>query len=74
MESTLALAAADGHRLAAYRTDPPDKPRGGLVVVQEIFGVNSHIRGIADGFAADHAESPKRARERTLAFFRQHLG
>jgi carboxymethylenebutenolidase len=53
MGSTLELVAADGHRLAAYRADPPGKPRGGLVVVQEIFGVNSHIRGVADGFAAD---------------------
>jgi carboxymethylenebutenolidase len=53
MGTTLELAAADGHRFAAYRADPPGKPRGGLVVVQEIFGVNSHIRSMADGFAAD---------------------
>jgi carboxymethylenebutenolidase len=53
MGTPLELAAADGHRFAAYRADPPGKPRGGLVVVQEIFGVNSHIRGVADGFAAD---------------------
>jgi carboxymethylenebutenolidase len=53
MGTPLELAAADGHRFAAYRADPPGKPRGGLVVVQEIFGVNSHIRSMADGFAAD---------------------
>jgi carboxymethylenebutenolidase len=53
MSTTLELAAADGHRFAAYRADPPGKPRGGLVVVQEIFGVNSHIRGVADGYAVD---------------------
>jgi carboxymethylenebutenolidase len=53
MGTPLELAAADGHRFAAYRADPPGKPRGGLVVVQEIFGVNSHIRSVADGFAAD---------------------
>jgi len=53
MGTSLELAAADGHRFSAYRADPPGKPRGGLVVVQEIFGVNSHIRGVADGFAAD---------------------
>jgi len=47
------LSAADGFRLAAYRADPEGKPRGGLVVVQEIFGVNSHIRSICDGYAAD---------------------
>ena len=53
MGTSLALAAADGHRFSAYRADPPGKPRGALVVIQEIFGVNSHIRGVADGFAAD---------------------
>src|SRR5213078_5085018 len=49
------LTAADGFRMAAYRADPAGqgKPRGGLVVVQEIFGVNSHIRSVCDGFAAD---------------------
>lgn len=53
MQEQLELSAADGHRLAAYVAAPPSTPRGGLVVVQEIFGVNSHIRGVADGFAAD---------------------
>ncbi|MEO6743752.1 MAG: dienelactone hydrolase family protein [Caldimonas sp.] len=47
------LQAADGHRLAAYRAVPAGKPRGALVVVQEIFGVNSHVRAVADGYAAD---------------------
>lgn len=36
-----------------YRAEPPGKPRGAVVVIQEIFGVNSHIRSVADGFAAD---------------------
>src|SRR5256885_9174852 len=47
------LTASDGHKLSAYRAEPKGKPRGGLIVVQEIFGVNSHIRSIADGYAAD---------------------
>src|SRR5438046_7553994 len=49
------LTAADGFRMAAYRADPAGqgKPRGGVVVVQEIFGVNDHIRSVCDGFAAD---------------------
>src|SRR5438270_8235295 len=47
------LTASDGFRLSAYRADPEGKPRGGLVVVQEIFGVNSHIRSVCDGFARD---------------------
>jgi carboxymethylenebutenolidase len=47
------LTASDGHRLSAYRAEPSGKPKGGLVVAMEIFGVNSHIRAVADGYAAD---------------------
>ena len=47
------LMAGDGFKGVAYRTDPAGEPRGGLVVAQEIFGVNSHIRSVCDGFAAD---------------------
>jgi len=49
----LELTAADGVKLSAYRADPSGRPRGGLVVAQEIFGINSHIRNVCDGFAAD---------------------
>jgi carboxymethylenebutenolidase len=50
---TITLTAEDGHRLSAYRAAPDGAPRGGLVVIQEIFGVNSHIRKVTEGFAAD---------------------
>lgn len=53
MGTMIELAAADGHKLAAYRAEPKGKPRGGLVLVQEIFGVNSHVKAVSDGFAAD---------------------
>jgi carboxymethylenebutenolidase len=53
MGAFIELAASDGFRLAAYRADPAGAPRGGLVVAQEIFGVNAHIRGVCDSFAAD---------------------
>ncbi len=53
MGSMLELKAADGHKLAAYRAEPSGKARGAVVVIQEIFGVNKHIRGVADGYAAD---------------------
>jgi carboxymethylenebutenolidase len=53
MGETITLTAEDGHKLAAYRAAPKGTPRGGLVVVQEIFGVNSHIKRVVDGFAAD---------------------
>ncbi len=53
MGSMIELKAADGHKLAAYRAEPAGKARGALVVIQEIFGVNKHIKGVADGYAAD---------------------
>jgi carboxymethylenebutenolidase len=52
MGMTIELTAADGHKFAAYRADPSGKPRGAIVVVQEIFGVNNHMRRVTDGFAA----------------------
>ncbi len=51
MGETIRLTAADGHTLDAYLARPPAAPRGGVVVVQEIFGVNSHIRRVCDRFA-----------------------
>jgi len=53
MGKMIELTASDGHKLGAYRAEPAGKPKGGLVVIQEIFGVNSHIKSVADGFAAD---------------------
>jgi len=53
MGQMIELKAKDGKTISAYRADPAGKPRGGLVVVQEIWGVNSHIRSVADGYAAD---------------------
>jgi len=53
MGSMIELKAADGHKLAAYRAEPQGKPRGAVVVIQEIFGVNKHIKSVADGYAAD---------------------
>jgi len=51
MGTFVTLTASDGFGLAAYRADPDGVPRAGLVVVQEIFGVNGHIRSVADRFA-----------------------
>jgi carboxymethylenebutenolidase len=53
MGKMIELTAADGHKLAAYKAEPAGKPRGAVVVIQEIFGVNSHIKSVADGYAAD---------------------
>jgi carboxymethylenebutenolidase len=45
------LQAADGHKFDAYIAQPTGEPKAGIVVLQEIFGVNAHIRSVADGFA-----------------------
>jgi carboxymethylenebutenolidase len=52
MGSFIDLTAADGFVFPAYVAQPAGKPKSGIVVLQEIFGVNSHIRSIADGYAA----------------------
>ena len=52
MGTHLKLTASDGHKFGAYRVDPAGTPKGGIVVIQEIFGVNRHIRSVADRFAA----------------------
>ena len=48
----ISLTAADGHRLTAYRAGPQNAARA-LVVVQEIFGVNRHMRHVCESFAAE---------------------
>ncbi|HET9864701.1 MAG TPA: dienelactone hydrolase family protein [Steroidobacteraceae bacterium] len=47
------LMARDGHEFNAWLTAPTGPARGAILVCQEIFGVNHHIRGVADGFAAE---------------------
>jgi carboxymethylenebutenolidase len=50
-------SAGDGFGFGAYHAPPDDARRGGLVLIQEIFGVTDHIRELADGFAADGYET-----------------
>jgi carboxymethylenebutenolidase len=45
------LMARDGHEFDAWLSPAQGKPRGAVLVLQEIFGVNSHIRAVTDGFA-----------------------
>ena len=47
----ITLTASDGFKLGAYRADPTSPHMGGIVVIQEIFGVNHHIRAICDRLA-----------------------
>lgn len=51
MSASRKLKAADGHELGAYVAKPNGDPIAGLVVVQEIFGVNAHIQSVADSYA-----------------------
>ena len=53
MGEMIKLKTKDGHELDAYVAEPNGKPRGGIVVVQEIFGVNDHIKRVADQYAAE---------------------
>jgi carboxymethylenebutenolidase len=46
------LTASDGFQLGGYRADPATAPKAALVVIQEIFGVNHHIRNVCDRFAS----------------------
>ncbi len=52
MANFIDLQSADGFVFPAYVAEPAGKPKGAVVVLQEIFGVNSHIRSVADGYAA----------------------
>lgn len=47
------LTAADGLEIQAWQASPKSVARGAVVVLQEIFGLNVHIRTVTDGFAAD---------------------
>jgi carboxymethylenebutenolidase len=53
MSEFTTLMARDGHEFNAWLAAPAGKPRGAVVVIQEIFGVNAHIRAVTDGYAAE---------------------
>ena len=53
MGKTVFLEPRDDFELSCYLSEPQGHPKGGIVVLQEIFGVNSHIQSVADGFAAE---------------------
>ena len=52
MGHSITLTTADGTSIGAWRAEPAGAPKGGLVVLQEIFGVNAHMRDVTDRFAA----------------------
>jgi len=50
---TVTLTADDGHKLEAFIARPEGEPKGGLIILQEIFGITDHIKDVAEGFAAE---------------------
>ena len=53
MGETIQLTAADGHTFDVYKAMPSGTPKGAILVIQEIFGVNSHMKEVADSYAAE---------------------
>lgn len=53
MGGDIEITAGDGHRLGAYLAEPAMPARGGLVVIQEAFGVNGYVRSVCDRFASE---------------------
>jgi carboxymethylenebutenolidase len=53
MSEFTTIMARDGHEFRAWLAAPQGTARGAIVIVQEIFGVNSHIRAVTDGYAAE---------------------
>jgi carboxymethylenebutenolidase len=53
MADWVELTASDGHKFKAWRAGPSGKPKAALVVIQEIFGVNNHIRSVTERFAKE---------------------
>ena len=53
MGQNIKLKASDGFQSGGYRADPAGAPKGAIVVIQEIFGVNHHIRAVCDRIAAE---------------------
>ncbi|WP_010215932.1 dienelactone hydrolase family protein [Sphingomonas sp. PAMC 26621] len=54
--TTIKMTMSDGAEISVYHAEPEGERRGGLVLVQEIFGVTDHIRSLCDGYAADGYE------------------
>lgn len=53
MGKQFSLTSSDKFQLGAYRADPSGPSKGGIVVIQEIFGVNHHIRAVCDKLASE---------------------
>tara|TARA_B100000989_G_C19356066_1_gene391229 strand:- start:44 stop:709 length:666 start_codon:yes stop_codon:yes gene_type:complete len=52
MNEILEISAKDNHQFSAYISQPLEKPKAGIVIIQEIFGVNAHIKEVTDLYAS----------------------
>ena len=52
MNELIEIIAKDNHHFSAYISQPPGKPKAGIVIIQEIFGVNTHIKEVTDLYAS----------------------
>ncbi len=52
MNEVLEITANDNHKFSAYISQPLGKPKAGIVIIQEIFGVNTHIKEVTDFYAS----------------------
>ena len=52
MNELIEITAKDNHKFSAYISQPSGKPKAGIVIIQEIFGVNTHIREVTDLYAS----------------------
>lgn len=52
MGTWIDITAADGHRLSAWQAQPEGRAKGGLVIAQEMYGVNGYLRGVVEHYAA----------------------
>jgi len=71
---TIDLPAVDGHQFQAYRCGSQADSKGSILLIQEIFGVNSHIRGFnCEQRGSCHAERAALAKQKTLEFIHSSL-
>ena len=52
MNELIEITAKDNHRFSAYISQPSKKPKAGIIIIQEIFGVNAHIKEVTDLYAS----------------------
>ena len=51
MGNTITITASDGFSFSAYQALPESTPKASVLIIQEIFGVNKHIKEVCDGYA-----------------------